>query len=290
MLSTFDRAHVWLNGEPQLDGRVVAVDFWTYSCVNWLRTLPYVRAWHERYAEAGLVVVGVHAPEFSFEHELANVQRAVSDLDVRYPVVIDNDFSIWRAFDNHYWPALYVLDRDGRVGFQHFGEEAYAESERAIQTLLGLDEPLSDVDASGVAAPADWAALNSPETYLGSLRGERRGRTGLLTRNQWALSGDWTVAEEFSALDAAGGSIAYRFEGRDVNLVLGADAPVGFTVTVDGEPPGAVAGIDVDRAGAGVVAEPRMYQLVRQQAAVAERDFEITFLDAGARAYVFTFG
>ena len=135
MLSTFDRAHVWLNGEPQLDGRVVAVDFWTYSCVNWLRTLPYVRAWHERYAEAGLVVVGVHAPEFSFEHELANVQRAVSDFDVRYPVVIDNDFSIWRAFDNHYWPALYVLDRDGRVGFQHFGEEAYAESERAIQTL-----------------------------------------------------------------------------------------------------------------------------------------------------------
>ena len=203
---------------------------------------PYVRAWHARYAEAGLVVVGVHAPEFSFEHELANVQRAVSDLDVRYPVVIDNDFSIWRAFDNHYWPALYVLDRDGRVGFQHFGEEAYAESERAIQTLLGLDEPLSEVDASGIAAPADWTALNSPETYLGSLRGERRGRTGLLARNQWALSGDWTVAEEFSALDAAGGSIAYRFEGRDVNLVLGADAPVGFTVTVDGEPPGAAAG------------------------------------------------
>ena len=289
MLSTFDRAHVWLNGEPHLDGRVVAVDFWTYSCVNWLRTLPYVRAWHARYAEAGLVVVGVHAPEFSFEHELANVQRAVSDLDVRYPVVIDNDFSIWRAFDNHYWPALYVLDRDGRVGFQHFGEEAYAESERAIQTLLGLDEPLSDVDASGVAAPADWAALNSPETYLGSLRGERRGRTGLLTRNQWALSGDWTVAEEFSALDAAGGSIAYRFEGRDVNLVLGADASVGFTVTVDGEPPGAVAGIDVDRAGAGVVAEPRMYQLVRAPGPVRERTVEVTF-KGPVRAYVFTFG
>ena len=153
MLSTFDRAHVWLNGEPTLDGRVVAVDFWTYSCVNWLRTLPYVRAWHARYAEAGLVVVGVHAPEFRFEHELANVQRAVTDLGVRYPVVIDNDFSIWRAFENHYWPALYVLDREGRVGFQHFGEEAYAESERAIQTLLGLDEPLSEVDAPGSRRP-----------------------------------------------------------------------------------------------------------------------------------------
>lgn len=289
-LAALDRASVWLNSEPltaaALAGRVVAVDFWTYSCVNWLRTLPYVRAWHQRYAPHGLVVVGAHAPEFGFEHSLDNVREAVAALDVPYPVVIDNDFSIWRAFGNRYWPALYVLDGDGRVRFQHFGEEAYEESERAVQALLGVDDDLVRVDASGVALAADWGALQSPETYLGAARAERRVDSDPLALNEWRLSGAWSVGEEAAVLDAPGGSIAYRFEARDVNVVLAADAAVPFTVRLDGEPPG---GVDVDESGAGVLTEPRMYQLVRLPSA-AQRTFEITFHGAGVRAYVFTFG
>jgi thiol-disulfide isomerase/thioredoxin len=298
-LSAIDGAPDWLNSEPHtaagLRGRVVLVDFWTYSCVNWLRTLPYVSAWHERYADRGLVVVGVHAPEFGFEHDLDNVRRAVGELGVSYAVVIDNDFSIWRSFGNHYWPAVYLVDRDGRVRFHHFGEEAYEETERAIQQLLGIDEELARVDADGLAAAADCEALGSPETYVGHARGERRSDrdAGRLALNEWALAGAWSVDEESAVLDAAPGSIAYRFQARDLNLVLAPPAagdPVRFTVRLDGQPPGADGGLDVDEAGAGTLAEPRMYQLVRRHGASAQRTLEITFLDAGVRAYVFTFG
>jgi thiol-disulfide isomerase/thioredoxin len=298
-LAALDGAPVWLNAEPltadALRGRVVLVDFWTYSCVNWLRTLPYVRAWHERHRERGLVVVGAHAPEFGFEHDLDNVRRAVGELGVDYPVVIDNDFAIWRSFDNHYWPAAYLVDREGRVRFHHFGEGAYDDIERAIQQLVGVDEPVADVDAGGLAEAADWETLRSPETYVGSARGERRGdgSADRLALNQWALAGRWSVGAEDAMLEAAGGSIAYRFHARDLNLVLAppaTGAPVRFSVRVDGRPPGDDHGLDVDAAGAGTVSEPRMHQLVRRRGAVGEGLFEITFLDAGVRGYVFTFG
>jgi len=291
-LAALDQASVWLNSDPltadALRGRCVLVDFWTYSCVNWLRTLPYVRAWHERYRERGLVVVGAHAPEFGFEHDLENVKRAVAELDVGYPVVIDNDFAIWRAFDNHYWPAVYLVDVDGRLRFQHFGEEAYEETERAIQQLLGVDDPIVGVDAGGLSKAADWAVLRSPETYLGYARSERRGDGRLL--NSWSLDGSWSVGEEAAVLEAPGGSITYRFQARDVNLVLAPGSePVRFTVRLDGRPPGDGHGIDVAPSGDGTVAEPRMHQLVRLRE-VAERTFDITFVDAGVHGYVFTFG
>jgi thiol-disulfide isomerase/thioredoxin len=298
-LSALDDAPVWLNSEPLttegLRGRTVLVDFWTYSCVNWLRTLPYVSAWEERYRDRGIAVVGVHAPEFGFEHDLDNVRRAASDLGVGYPVVIDNDFAIWRAFDNHYWPAVYLLDGDGRLRFTHFGEGSYEETEQAIQQLLGVDEATAHVDAGGLAEAADWDALMSPETYLGHARGERRSDRSVdgLALNDWALSGEWSVSEEAAELEAAGGSITYRFQARDVNLVLAppdSGATVRFAVKLDGQPPGDAHGLDVDEAGEGAVAEPRMYQLARQREAIAERDFEITFLDPGVHAYVFTFG
>ena len=298
-LAALDRAPVWLNSEPltaeRLRGRVVLVDFWTYSCVNWLRTLPYVRAWHERYRDRGLVVVGAHAPEFGFEHDLANVRRAAGELDVGYPVVIDNDFAIWRAFDNHYWPAVYLVDREGRVRFQHFGEGAYEDTERAVQQLLGIDEETVRVDADGLAEAADWGTLNSPETYVGYARGERRSdrSAGGLELNHWSLSGDWSVGEEAAELAAAPGSIACRFQARDLNLVLAppaSGAPVRFTVKIDGRPPGDGRGLDVGESGDGAVDQPRMYQLVRERAAGAAHDFEIAFLDPGVRAYVFTFG
>jgi thiol-disulfide isomerase/thioredoxin len=298
-LGALDGASVWLNSEPlraeELRGRVVAVDFWTYSCVNWLRTLPYVSAWAERYRDRGLVVVGAHAPEFGFEHELDNVQRAVAELGVGYPVVIDNDFAIWRSFDNHYWPALYLVGHDGRVRFHHFGEGAYEQIERAIQELLRVDEETVDVDAGGLAEAADWSTLGSPETYLGHARGERRSdaRRSGLALNEWALAGEWSVGAEAAVLDAAGGAISYRFQARDLNLVLAPPAPgsrVGFAVTIDGRPPGEAHGLDAGESGEGVISEPRMYQLVRQPGAVAERTFEITFDEAGVRAYVFTFG
>jgi thiol-disulfide isomerase/thioredoxin len=300
-LAAIDRAPAWLNSEPltagALRGRVVLVDFWTYSCVNWLRTLPYIRAWDERYRDRGLVVVAAHAPEFGFERDLANVRRAVGELGVGYPVVIDNDFAIWLAFDNNYWPAAYLVDGEGRVRFQHFGEGAYEQTEQAIQQLLGVDEPLAEVDAGGLAEAADWDTLRSPETYLGAARGERRADAGsALALNQWSLAGDWSVGAEAAVLQAGGGAIAYRFQARDLNLVLAppaSGAAVRFTVTIDGAPPGDAAGLDVDRSsGSGTVAEPRMYQLARRggAAAAAPRTFAMTFHDAGARAYVFTFG
>jgi thiol-disulfide isomerase/thioredoxin len=278
-----------------LHGRVVLVQFWTYSCVNWLRTLPYVRAWAERYADRGLVIVGVHAPEFGFEHDLGNVRRAAGELGVGYPVVIDNDFAIWQAFDNHYWPALYLADRDGRVRYEHFGEGAYAETERAIQELLGVDEPIAGVVADGLAQAADFDTLGSPETYVGSARGERRtgAEPGRLALNQWTLTGSWSVGGEDAVLTGGPGSIAYRCLARDVNLVLApraSGAPVDFTVTLDGQPPGAAHGVDSDATGEGVIDEPRMYQLVRQPSPIAERTVEIAFREPGVRAYVFTFG
>jgi thiol-disulfide isomerase/thioredoxin len=298
-LSALDGAPVWLNSEPLtaagLHGRVVLVDFWTYSCVNWLRTLPYVRAWHERYRDRGLVVVGVHAPEFGFEHDLDNVSHASAELGVGYPVVIDNDFSIWRSFDNHYWPAVYLVDQEGRIRYHHFGEEAYEETERAVQQLLGVDEELVRVAADGVAEAADWDALGSPETYVGDARAERRvdARADGPALNEWWLAGRWTVDLESAVLEEGGGSIAYNFQARDVNLVLApptSGAPVRFAVRLDGDAPGDARGVDVDESGDGTVSEPRMYQLVRRRGPSRERTFEITFHDPGVRAYVFTFG
>jgi hypothetical protein len=295
-LSALDRAPIWLNSQPltarELRGTDVLIDFWTYSCVNWLRTLPYLKAWHDTYRDRGAIVVGVHAPEFGFEHDLDNVRRATTELGIEYPVVIDNDFAIWRAFSNHYWPAVYLVDCTGRVRFEHFGEGAYEETERAIQQLLGIDAPPVRIDAGGVAEAADSDTLRSPETYLGSARGERRTNTGLAL-NQWTLTGGWSVREEAAVLEATAGSIAYRFHARDVNLVLeplASGAQVRFAVSLDGHPPGDAHGLDVDESGEGTLTEPRMYQLIRQPGAIAPRTFEITFLDAGARAYVFTFG
>jgi thiol-disulfide isomerase/thioredoxin len=299
MLASLDRATVWLNSEPltadALRGRAVLVDFWTYSCVNWLRTLPYVRAWAERYADRGLVVVGAHAPEFGFEHDLGNVRRATAELGVGYPVVIDNDFAIWRSFGNNAWPAVYLVDQQGQVRFRHLGEEAYEETERAAQQLLGVDEEIVDVDAAGLSEAADWLALRSSETYVGRGRSERRvdAPADGLTLNQWTLAGEWTVGDEAAVLNAPGGSIAYRFEGRDLNLVLApaADGEAArFAVRLDGGPPGDDHGLDVDAAGEGAVDQPRMYQLVRRRGSARQRTFEITFRDAGVAAYVFTFG
>jgi thiol-disulfide isomerase/thioredoxin len=297
-LAALDRAPDWLNSEPLaadgLRGRVVLVDIWTYSCVNWLRTLPYVRAWDERYRDRGLVVVGVHCPEFGFEHDLDNVRHATRELDVDYPVVIDNDFAIWQSLENHYWPAIYLADRDGHIRFHHFGEGNYEETERAIQQLLGIDEETVRVDADGLAEAADWDTLRSGETYIGYSRGT--GRADSPTQpalNHWALTGDWTVEEESAVLSAAGGSVTFRFHARDLNLVLtppASGAPVRFTVRLDGQPPRDDHGLDINELGEGTVDEPRMYQLVRQRGAAGQRVFEITFLDAGVQAYVFTFG
>src|SRR5919112_4242919 len=298
-LAALDDAPVWLNSGPLtadgLRGRVVLVDFWTYSCVNWLRTLPYVSAWAERYRDRGLTVVGAHAPEFGFEHDLDNVRRATRELGVGYPVVIDNEFAIWRSFGNRYWPAAYLVDRNGRVRFRHFGEGAYEEIERAIQELLGVDEQTVDVDAGGLAEAADWDTLGSPETYVGAARVERRrGRSpDDLALNEWTLAGEWSLGEEAAVLAAPGGSIAYRFRARDLNLVLAppeSGASVPFTVRLDGEPPEDDHGLDAGADGEGTVSEPRMYQLVRQRGPVAERTFEIAFAEPGVRAYVFTFG
>jgi thiol-disulfide isomerase/thioredoxin len=297
-LSALDRAPVWLNSEPltaaKLRGRVVLVDIWTYSCVNWLRTLPYVRAWAERYRDRGLVVVGVHCPEFGFEHDLENVRHASRQLNVAYPVVIDNDFAIWQSLANRYWPAVYLVDRDGRIRFHHFGEGNYEETERAIQELLGIDEETVRVDAGGLAEAADWDTLRTGETYVGYGRGVGRvDSPAHLALNHWTLSGDWTIEEESAVLGAAGGSVTFRFHARDLNLVLAppaSGAPVSLTVLLDGQRLGDHHGLDVDELGEGTVDEPRMYQLVRQRDGAAERTFEITFHDPGVRAYVFTFG
>jgi thiol-disulfide isomerase/thioredoxin len=300
----------WLNSEPlgpaDLRGHVVLVDFWTLTCINWLRTEPYVRAWSRAYRDDGLVVIGVHTPEFSFEHEIDLVRQAAKERGIDYPVAADNDYGIWSAFDNHYWPALYFVDTDGLIRDHHFGEGRYEQSERVIQRLLGIQRELVFVEGLGVEAEADWDHLRTPETYLGHGRGEyfaspgggaydERRRYQLpdgLRLNHWALAGEWTIAQENVVLERAGGSIAYRFHARDAHLVLsgGAQEPIPFRVLLDGEAPGASHGVDVDENGNGLLRDGRLYQLLRQHDAIRERTLEITFLQPGAEAYVFTFG
>jgi thiol-disulfide isomerase/thioredoxin len=312
-----DGATEWLNSSPLstegLRGRVVLVDFWTYTCINWLRTLPYLRAWAQRYQPHGLVVIGVHTPEFDVEHDLDNVRRAVKDLQVDYPVVIDNDYAIWSAFDNHYWPALYLVDARGEIRHHQFGEGNYEQSEMILQQLLtdagagDVAHDLVSVDPHGAEAAADWDSLWSPENYLGSERTENFASSdgavlgtphvyaapARLRLNHWALAGDWTVQRQAVVLNAPEGRIAYRFHARDLHLVMGSAArgvPVRFGVRLDGLPPGAGHGVDVDDQGNGTVTDPRLYQLIRQPGPVTERTFEITFLDPGVQAYAFTFG
>jgi len=297
-LAALDAETQWINSEPltaaALRGKVVAVQFGTYSCINWIRTLPYIRAWVAAYRDRGLVVVGAQTPEFAFEREIEGVRRSIRAMDVEHPIVLDNAYAIWNAFDNRYWPALYVLDGEGSLRYHHFGEGAYEESETVIRGLLGIDGDRVHAEESGIELAADWDTLGSPETYVGYARGERRVADAArgLAVNQWALAGGWTVDDESALLTAAGGSISYRFDARDLNLVLtppaGAAAP--FSVRLDGEAPAAAHGLDVDEQGSGTVDEPRLYQLVRQADAGADRTFEITFLEPGVRAYVFTFG
>ena len=305
----------WLNSEPLtpegLKGKVVLVDFWTYSCINCLRAIPYVKAWAGKYGPQGLVVIGVHAPEFAFERDVENVRKATADLAIGYPVAIDNNYAIWRGFDNQYWPAHYFIDAEGRIRHHHFGEGAYDESERVIQQLLTeagrrtVPGGVVSVQATGAQAPSVTSDVLSPETYLGydraehfvspggAARGTRKAYTkGNPTLNQWSLSGVWTVGKEQATLQQAGGSIVYRFHARDLHLVLGAPAgkPVRVRVTIDGKPPEDSRGMDVDAAGEGTVTEQRLYQLIRQHGPVADHTFEITFLDPGVQAYAFTFG
>jgi cytochrome c biogenesis protein CcdA/thiol-disulfide isomerase/thioredoxin len=305
----------WLNGqlrEQDLRGKVVLVSFWTYSCINCLRTLPYVRAWAEKYKDRGLVVVGVHTPEFAFEKDFGNVRKAVGALGVKYPVVLDNDFAIWRAFDNNAWPALYFVGADGRIHHETFGEGDTDRSEKVIQQLLAeadrapASKEMSSIDAPGAQAAPDLRNLRSGESYVGyghasnfvspdrlsrDLPAAYRAAT-YLPLNAWSLAGNWTVGPEFGLLNDKGGSIRYRFHARDLHLVLGAsaDRPVRFRLTIDGKPPGADHGTDVDADGFGTVRDDRLYQLVRQSGDISERTFEIEFLDAGVRAYAFTFG
>ena len=316
-MPSLDSATEWLNSQPltaaDLRGKVVLIDFWTYTCINWLRQLPYVRAWAEKYKDHGLVVIGVHTPEFAFEQNLDSVRRAAKDMRVDYPVAIDSNYAIWRAFDNRYWPALYFVDAHGHIRHHHFGEGEYEQSEMVIQQLLdeagngGIGDELVSVDGRGAEAGADWANLRSPENYVGYERTENFASPGgallderrvysaptQLRLNSWALSGDWTVEKQATVLNEANGRIAYRFHARDLHLVMGPAArgtSVRFRVLIDGQSPGAAHGIDVDDQGNGTATEQRLYQLVRQPKPVADRQFEIEFLDAGVEAYAFTFG
>jgi hypothetical protein len=316
-LPGFEGATGWLNSPPStaadLRGRVLLINFWTYTCINWLRQLPYVRAWADRYQDHGLIVLGVHTPEFDFEHDLDNLRRATKDLRVNYPIAIDNDYAIWDAFGNRYWPALYLIDGHGHRRHHLFGEGDYEQSERIIQRLLtetgasDIDQELVSVAAGGVEAAADWDSLWSPENYLGSARTENfaspngavlgtrhgYGAPARLRLNHWALSGDWAVERQAIVLHAAEGRILYRFHARDLHLVMAPPAPgrpIRFRVRLDSQPPGAAHGSDADEAGNGTLTQPRLYQLVRQPGPISERTFEITFLDPGVHAYAFTFG
>jgi thiol-disulfide isomerase/thioredoxin len=316
-LVSLERATEWLNSPPltasALRGKVVLIDFWTYTCINWLRTLPYIRAWADKYRDQGLVVIGVHTPEFSFEKNINNVRWAAKEMRVGYPIAVDSDYVIWRAFKNQYWPALYFVDSQGRVRHQHFGEGAYEQSEMIIQRLLaesgvgGIGDDLVSVDARGLEVAADWSSLKSPENYVGYERTQNFASPGgaildkarmyqlpaRLRLNEWALSGDWTVKKEATALNKANGRIAYRFHARDLNLVMGPAAPgtsVRFRVLIDGRPPGAAHGIAIDKEGEGTVTEQRLYQLIRQQTPITDRQFEIEFLGSDVEAFAFTFG
>jgi thiol-disulfide isomerase/thioredoxin len=304
-LQRFDGTTAWLNspplGAPELRGKVVLVDFWTYSCINWLRTVPYVRAWAEKYKDQGLVVVGVHTPEFEFEKNLDNLRRAVRDMHITYPVAIDSDYAIWRAFSNNAWPAIYLIDAQGRVRYRHLGEEEYPQTERMIQQLLaeaGNPATARDLvmpEGRGAEAAPDWASLRSPETYLGPERAENRVYTApaRLRLNQWTVSGRWTPIRQGLVSSKPNGRIAYRFHARDVHLVMGPAMPgtaVRFRVLVDGKPPEAAHGVDIDAQGYGTVTEQRLYQLIRQPKPIVDRTFEIEFLDPAVEAFVFTFG
>jgi thiol-disulfide isomerase/thioredoxin len=321
-LASLERANEWLNSQPltapALRGKVVLIDFWTYTCINWLRTLPYVRAWDEKYRNQGLVVIGVHAPEFAFEKSMNNLRWAVKEMRVGYPVAVDNEHVIWRAFRNQYWPALYFIDAQGRIRHQHFGEGAYEQSEMVIQRLLteagagGIGDDLASVAARGLEAPADWGSLKSPENYLGYERTQNFASPGgavldkprmyelpaRLRLNEWALSGDWTVKKDTTVLNKANGGIAYRFHARDLHLVMGPaglgpaapGASVRFRVLIDGQPPGAARGIDVDEQGYGTATEQRLYQLIRQPKPIVDREFQIELLGPGVEAFAFTFG
>ena len=317
-MTLFERVHMpsfavateWLNSEPlgaaELQGRVVLVNFWTLTCINWLRQEPYVRAWSQAYRDDGLIVIGVHTPEFSFEHDIDGVRRATEERAIDYPVVVDNDYEVWSAFANHYWPALYFADRQGVIRDQHFGEGRYEKLERVIQQLLGIEREPVFVEGVGVEAAADWDHLRTPETYLGYSRSGQFGSPSgaVLDRRRvytlpeglrlshWALAGEWTIRPEYVVLDQADGSIAFRFHARDAHLVLsrGAPEPIPFRVLLDGEAPGPSAGVDVDEDGNGVLRDDRMYQLVRQHDVVRDRTLEITFRQPGAKAHSFTFG
>ncbi len=285
-MPSFDGATGWLGSEPlgpaELRGHVVLVNFWTLTCINWLRQEPYVRAWAQAYRDDGLIVVGVHTPEFSFEHDTDRIRQATKERGIDYPVAVDSDYEVWSAFANRYWPALYFADAEGIIRDQHFGEGRYEQSERVIQGLLGVERELVSVEGRGVEQAADWDHLRTPEPYLGYARSDQSA----------SLRGEWTVGSENVVLDEAGGSIAYRFHARDANLVLspGAREPIPFRVLVDGGPPGPSHGVDVDEEGNGLLGDGRMYQLVRERDAVRERTLEITFLEPGAEAYAFTFG
>jgi thiol-disulfide isomerase/thioredoxin len=296
-----------------LRGKVVLVDFWTYTCINWLRTLGYVRAWHEKYEDQGLVVVGVHTPEFPFERDADNVRWAAKDMRVEYPIALDPDYAVWRAFDNNYWPAVYIADGEGRIRHNHFGEGGYEECETAVQMLLreagrdSVPDDLVSVADEGFEAQADWGTLGSPETYLGYEQGQNFVSADqaefdephdfavpdFLDRNHWGFVGNWTLGPGVSVLNEADGRLVFRFHARDVNLVMGPPAgasSVPFRVLVDGEPPGDAHGLDVDEEGNGTLDRPRLYQLVREPGSITDRTFEIAFLAPGVEAYSFTFG
>lgn len=316
-LSPLARATAWLNSQPltdaDLQGKVVLIEFWTYSCINWRRQLPYVRAWAQKYKDHGLVVLGVHSPEFSFEKNLENIRWAAKDMRVDYPIAVDNDHVIWRAFGNEYWPALYFIDAKRHLRHHVFGEGQYEQSEVVIQRLLteagnsGIGTGAASVDARGAEAAADWRELQSGENYVGYERTENfaspggikpdeahvYGAAGRLRLNSWALSGNWTMGREAIVLNKPNGRIAYRFHARDLHLVMGPAAPnspVRFRVFLDGQAPRAVHGFDVDDQGSGTLTKPSMYQLIRQSSPVTDRQFEIEFLDSGAEAFSFTFG
>jgi thiol-disulfide isomerase/thioredoxin len=316
-MPSLDGAVAWLNSEPlaaaKLRGKVVLVDFWTYTCINWQRTFPHVRAWAEKYAGKGLVVIGVHSPEFSFEKDLDRVRQATARLGVNYPVAVDSEHAVWRAFSNTAWPALYLVDAQGAIRHRHLGEGEYERSERVLQQLLAeagakdVSTELVRAEGQGSLAEADWANLRSPETYTGHARADSFASPGGFARdrarayveperlrlNSWALAGNWNVGAEAATLEHGGGRVAHRFHARDLHLVMGSangGRPVPFRVLLDGKPPGAAHGADIDAEGRGVLAEHRLYQLVRQPRPVQERRFEIQFQQPGAQAFAFTFG
>ncbi|GAA1957733.1 thioredoxin [Microbacterium deminutum] len=316
-LPSFARATTWLNSDPLtpdgLRGRVVLVDFWTYTCVNWLRTLPYLRAWHDKYESAGLTIIGVHTPEFGFERDLDNITRQSRNLRVEYPIAVDSDYGVWGDFANSYWPAIYIADADGRLRHHHFGEGEYPRTEMVIQRLLvasgagEVDLDLVMVEPEGLEAAADWASLRSPETYLGygQSTGFASEDAGLYDRphvyggdarlslNTWTLVGEWTQARHAAVLNGAGGRVAFAFHARDVNLVMGptvAGSAIPFRVRIDGQPAQDAHGTDVDSGGSGVVQDQKTYQLIRQSGRVRDHVVEIEFQGGGVEAYCFTFG